>query len=164
MQVSNITKEEQLRGIISSRISSGHYPENGKIDSIRDLAEEFKVSKPTMGLVISNLVTQGILKTEQGRGTFVTSRSQRNVFTTLAGVLMATSGDLYGDMAEAVVQQLQASQRSQLLSGNRMLSLQQFCSFHSILTPTSLALAPASLCVVLNYSVSHTHKKYQAAH
>ena len=107
MQVNNITKEEQLRGIISARISSGHYRENDKIDSIRDLANEFKVSKPTMGLVISNLVTQGILKTEQGRGTFVTSRSQRNVFTLLAGVLMATSGDLYGDMAEAVVQQLQ---------------------------------------------------------
>lgn len=106
IEINTITKEEQVRRILIDRIDSGYYPENGKIDSIRTLAKEFKVSKPTMGQTISSLVTRGILKTDQGRGTFVVPTIQRSILTKTAGLLMTSSGDLYGDMSNAIVNQL----------------------------------------------------------
>lgn len=57
--------------IIRAKIQSGEYQVGQKIPSERDLSESLNVSRATVRQGIENLVKEGILRKEQGRGTFV---------------------------------------------------------------------------------------------
>lgn len=66
-----IGKSKQFYEFLKSEILGGEYKANDKFPSIRALAKQYNISTVTVNSVISNLVTEGYLYSEQGRGTFV---------------------------------------------------------------------------------------------
>nr|WP_321463459.1 phosphonate metabolism transcriptional regulator PhnF [uncultured Cohaesibacter sp.] len=61
----------QIADAIRAGISSGLGDENGKLPPETELAEQFGVNRHTVRSAISALVSDGILRAEQGRGTFI---------------------------------------------------------------------------------------------
>lgn len=57
--------------IIRSKIQSGEWKVGNRIPSERSLTETLNVSRSTVRQGIENLVKEGVLRREQGRGTFV---------------------------------------------------------------------------------------------
>ena len=73
----------QLKNIILKKIQSGEYAEGSLIPSERDLGESLDISRMTVRQALNQLVAEGVLYREKGRGTFV-SRSkieQRNIMS-----------------------------------------------------------------------------------
>ncbi len=73
----------QLKNIVLKKIQSGEFPAGSPIPSERDLGESLNISRMTVRQALSQLVSEGVLYREKGRGTFV-SRSkieQRNIMS-----------------------------------------------------------------------------------
>src|SRR5512142_1421027 len=73
----------QLKNIILKKINNGEYAEGDLIPSERDLGESFSISRMTVRQALNQLVMEGVLTREKGRGTFV-SRSkleQKNIMS-----------------------------------------------------------------------------------
>ncbi len=63
----------ELKKTILKRIESGEYPPGRAIPSERTLAEDAGISRMTVRHAITDLVSQGVLFRQQGRGTFVSA-------------------------------------------------------------------------------------------
>ncbi len=61
----------QIADAIRAGISSGLGDESGRLPPEMELAEQFGVNRHTVRSAISALVSEGILRAEQGRGTFI---------------------------------------------------------------------------------------------
>ncbi|MGP4067096.1 phosphonate metabolism transcriptional regulator PhnF [Halobacillus sp. B29] len=61
----------QIEESIKQRISDGEYQPNDMIPSERILSENYAVSRMTVRQAITNLVNEGVLYREKGRGTFI---------------------------------------------------------------------------------------------
>jgi len=61
----------QIKGILKSWISSGKYSQQDRFPAERELEAHFKVSRMTIRRAVSELVEQGYLYREQGRGCFI---------------------------------------------------------------------------------------------
>ena len=61
----------QLKTLIHNRISTGEYPVGTRLPSERELCEIYEISRMTVRQAINDLVNEGRLMREQGRGTFV---------------------------------------------------------------------------------------------
>ncbi|WJY29034.1 MULTISPECIES: GntR family transcriptional regulator [Sporosarcina] len=61
----------QIEELLRERIACGTYPVNSLIPSERELSEQFGVSRMTVRQSLMNLVKEGLLYREKGRGTFV---------------------------------------------------------------------------------------------
>jgi len=64
----------QLLDILKKRIEDGEWPVGFQIPIEEDLCKIYEVSKATVRLAVSDLVRQGYLKRQQGKGTFVCKR------------------------------------------------------------------------------------------
>ncbi|AJY44963.1 FadR/GntR family transcriptional regulator [Martelella endophytica] len=64
----------QLQGMIQS----GQLADGEKIPSQRALSQKFGISRPSLREALLTLETLGLVKTEPGRGTFVTRNRQQN--------------------------------------------------------------------------------------
>lgn len=73
----------QLKNIILENINNGEYPEGSLIPSERDLCEDLGISRMTVRQALNQLVTEGVLYREKGRGTFVSKSKikQRNIMS-----------------------------------------------------------------------------------
>lgn len=73
----------QLKNIISKMISDGTYTEGSLIPSERELGDTLGISRMTVRQALNNLVNEGILYREKGRGTFVSKSKieQRNIMS-----------------------------------------------------------------------------------
>lgn len=83
----------QIYTIIKEMINNGEWSANEHIPSEDELCRTFDVSKATVRLAISELVREGYLKRQQGKGTFVSTTGQQ------FGMAMKTrlTEDLYGE-------------------------------------------------------------------
>jgi GntR family transcriptional regulator of arabinose operon len=78
----------QVAAILKERIHSGTWPNGSTIPSEKELCAEFDVARGTVRQALQSLETEGYLRREQGRGTFVDwneysagrNRSQRLAF------------------------------------------------------------------------------------
>lgn len=82
-----IGKSKQFFDFLKNEILSGEYKTGDKFPSIRELASKYGISSITVNSVISNLVTEGLLYVEQGRGTFVADRKQNSRKKKMIGVM-----------------------------------------------------------------------------
>jgi GntR family transcriptional regulator len=61
----------QLRSIIRSQIDSGQLEPHDQLPSERELSQMYDISRQTVRLAINELVTQGVLYRQPGKGTYV---------------------------------------------------------------------------------------------
>lgn len=73
----------QLKNIILKKIKDGEFPAGSIIPSERDLAESLNISRMTVRQALNQLVVEGVLFREKGRGTFVSKSKieQRNIMS-----------------------------------------------------------------------------------
>ncbi|CRK81451.1 GntR family transcriptional regulator [Neobacillus massiliamazoniensis] len=64
----------QLEAYIKQQIESGDLKEDDAIPSEREFAEKFQISRMTVRQAINNLVLEGYLYRQKGRGTFVNKK------------------------------------------------------------------------------------------
>jgi DNA-binding GntR family transcriptional regulator len=74
---SNIPLYSQLKNLIVEKIENGEYAEGSKIPSEEELCELYKISRPTIRQAINELVSNGYLFREKGKGTFVAKTKTR---------------------------------------------------------------------------------------
>ncbi|WP_440897501.1 GntR family transcriptional regulator [Amphibacillus sp. Q70] len=72
---------KQIEEDILKKINSGYYQENTIIPKEIDLAELYKVSRPTVRQAIQELVNQGYLERRKRKGTIVKTRKIKQEFT-----------------------------------------------------------------------------------
>lgn len=65
------TRAESAARELERRIVMGEYPVNSQLPSEQDLAASVGVSRTTLREAVGRLVAQGLLRREQGRGTYV---------------------------------------------------------------------------------------------
>lgn len=61
----------QLLEYIKSKITSGEYPADELIPSEREFSEKFQISRMTVRQALNNLVQEGFVYRQKGKGTFV---------------------------------------------------------------------------------------------
>lgn len=66
-----LPKHYQLSQILRQRILKGEFPAGAKIPGEWNLCQEFNVSRGTVRKAIDTLLHEGLLRTEQGQGTYV---------------------------------------------------------------------------------------------
>ncbi|MCX7708884.1 MAG: GntR family transcriptional regulator [Clostridia bacterium] len=73
----------QLKKIILDKISHGEYSQDSLIPSERELSENLGISRMTVRQALSQLVAEGVLYREKGKGTFVAKSKleQRNIMS-----------------------------------------------------------------------------------
>ncbi len=70
--LSRIPRYLQVATALRHRINSGQWPVGQKIATLEQLEKEFQVARVTIRQAVDVLQQEGLLKSEQGRGTFVT--------------------------------------------------------------------------------------------
>jgi GntR family phosphonate transport system transcriptional regulator len=68
-----VTRWRQIAETLSRDVSNGHFPA-GRLPTEPELAERFGVNRHTIRRAIGILADQGLVRVEQGRGTFVADR------------------------------------------------------------------------------------------
>ena len=63
----------QIKQKVKSWVINREYPAGGKLPSVQELSEKFKVNRLTVRQAISQLVQEGFLISKRGEGTFVTN-------------------------------------------------------------------------------------------
>jgi DNA-binding GntR family transcriptional regulator len=62
---------KQVARILRDQIAAGNPPRRRRLPAIRDLAHEFGVSEGTVKHALAQLREEGIIATENGRGSYV---------------------------------------------------------------------------------------------
>jgi len=83
----------QLKEILKDKIEKGKFREGNLIPSEREICEIYEVSRITARQAILDLVNDGLLYREGGRGTFVASKTEKKL--TIALVALGYSNESY---------------------------------------------------------------------
>ena len=70
----------QLRELLRDEITSGHWEIGARMPSERELCDAFNLSRTTVREAIDALVSEGLLRREKGRGTFVAEPKIREMW------------------------------------------------------------------------------------
>jgi GntR family transcriptional regulator len=74
----------QVASVMRQRINSARWVEGERISTLEELEEEFGVARVTIRQAIELLRVEGLLRAQQGRGTFVSGRPPNNRWFNLA--------------------------------------------------------------------------------
>jgi GntR family transcriptional regulator len=75
----------QLKELMREKIASGEWKPGDMVPSERELSEQYQISRMTARQALSELATEGLLRREQGRGTFVAEPKIEHGLTRLTG-------------------------------------------------------------------------------
>lgn len=76
-EIVSTSKARQFYEVLKAEITGGKYAGGARLPSIRDLAEQYSLSKNTVSTVIAVLVNEGLAVIHEGTGTFVSSSHRR---------------------------------------------------------------------------------------
>jgi GntR family transcriptional regulator len=79
-----IPRYYQLKEILEKRIQAGEFQAGDKFPTDDELCQEYGLSRGTVRRAVEMLIGAGLLRREQGRGTFLNSPQQSPVFFRLA--------------------------------------------------------------------------------
>ncbi len=100
----NGVKYQSVRQDIVERIRKGVYAVGAQIPTEDELIESYSVSKGTVRRAVSDLVYEGMLRREQGRGTFVVdSRQSRPTARRNIGVVFLNIHDIHHPYLAAIL-------------------------------------------------------------
>ncbi len=80
-----LPKYYQLKELLLEKIVVGEWLPGMMIPSERELSDEYEISRMTARQALSELTSEGLLRREQGRGTFVAERKIRQGLSRLSG-------------------------------------------------------------------------------
>jgi GntR family transcriptional regulator len=92
------------------RIDTGQWKEGEKISTLEELEEEFLVARVTIRQAVEILREEGLLQSQQGRGTFVSGRPENNRWLNLA----TDFDSVLASLKENVVRRVSVEQNSAL--------------------------------------------------
>ena len=81
---SRVPRYLQVASVLRRRIRDGHWPVGAKIATLEELEREFGVARVTVRQAIDLLQGEGLVKSFQGRGTFVTGTVENDRWIQLA--------------------------------------------------------------------------------
>ena len=81
---SRVPRYLQLASVLRRRIRDGHWAVGDKIATLEELEREFNVARVTVRQAIDLLQSEGLVKSFQGRGTFVTKAVENDRWMQLA--------------------------------------------------------------------------------
>ena len=81
---SRVPRYLQVASVLRRRIRDGHWPVGAKIATLEELEHEFGVARVTVRQAIDLLQGEGLVKSFQGRGTFVTKAPENDRWIQLA--------------------------------------------------------------------------------
>ena len=113
-----IAKFEQIKQHIRQEIESGHWPENSRVPSENQLADQFGCSRMTARRALQELSDQGVLVRTQGLGTFVAklkSQSEMMAIRNIADEIDERGHDYSVIVCE--VEQLSADRETAIILG-----------------------------------------------
>ena len=70
-KIETLNKTKQFYTILKEQITQGEYDAEQKLPSIRDLSENYGISKTTVNTVMAILSNEGLVKVREGLGTYV---------------------------------------------------------------------------------------------
>ncbi len=70
-------KTERVERSIRGLIETGQLGPGGRLPSERQLAEQFGAGRTTIRLILTKLTAEGMVRSEHGRGYFVTSVAEQ---------------------------------------------------------------------------------------
>jgi len=74
----------QVASVLRTRIQSGQWTPGEKISTLEELEREFEVARVTVRQAVDILREEGLLQARQGRGTFVSKKTQDRYWVKLA--------------------------------------------------------------------------------
>ena len=95
---------QQVALDIRRKIASGEMPIGTQLQPHREMAVSYGVSMMTINKALAGLVSEGLLHSRVGRGTFVASRPSDNGAATLGFVLRDLSSPFFSLVAHAAQQ------------------------------------------------------------
>jgi GntR family transcriptional regulator, arabinose operon transcriptional repressor len=104
-------KSKQFHDFLKNEIINGEYSPGDKFPSIRQLAEAYSISKITVNSVLSNLVTEGLLFVEQGRGTFVADIKEKSMNRKIMIGVMLFDFSLENNVEAEIINNIQMALR-----------------------------------------------------
>lgn len=97
--VTQTPKYQQLKQALAEQIGAGRYHAGDRIASENELVRDYGVSKHTVLKALTELVNEGVLYREQGRGTFVADTTARkSPATTATGAIGVVLPILGGEL------------------------------------------------------------------
>lgn len=75
----------QLKNALVADIGAGHYKPHERLLSERELGEKFKVSRMTVRQALTEMIREGILYTQVGKGTYVSEAKIKQELQALTG-------------------------------------------------------------------------------
>jgi len=148
----------QIEEYLKHRIVNGEYSKGQAIPSERELTDLFGVSRMTVRQSITNLVNEGLLYRERGRGTFVSSPK---VEQTLSGLTSFTEDMIARGMApsnqllsfERVLPPIEIAQGLQLTEGDEVFSVKRIRYADDMPMAIERTYIPVKLVPELNQDV-----------
>src|SRR6185437_7418855 len=81
---SRVPRYLQVASVLRRRIRDGHWPVGARIATLEELEGEFGVARVTVRQAIDLLQGEGLVKSFQGRGTYVTRAPEKDRWIQLA--------------------------------------------------------------------------------
>lgn len=100
----------QVSSVLRQRIGDGTYPPGHRLPPEDALATEFEVSRATIRQAVGELVGDGLIARQQGRGTFVLE----NAASSLGQAFRGTITDLLREVRRSKVQDLEIDREAQI--------------------------------------------------
>lgn len=110
---SHVPLYHRVFAILRQRINDGAYSTGQQLPTEDELAVEFGVSRATIRQAVGDLVNQGLVLRQQGRGTFVTERALYPAGQRFRGAL----ADLISETKRTGITQVEISRSTQLPHG-----------------------------------------------
>ena len=110
MSVTDVPKYEQVKRSLVKEIQTGRWSPGSPFPSESQLLQRYKVSRPTLIRSLQEMVRDGYLYREQGRGTFVADLSEKARSETVAVFMSSDIAALSGDAREVQLRMINGIQ------------------------------------------------------
>lgn len=124
MSVTDVPKYEQVKRSLVKEIQTGRWSPGSPFPSESQLLQRYKVSRPTLIRSLQEMVRDGYLYREQGRGTFVADPSKKPGADTVAVFISNDVAALSGDAREVQLRIINGIQ-SALGQGHQAMTVRQ---------------------------------------
>ena len=111
-------KSAQFKEALVAELAAGRFKPGTALPTENGLAEQFKISRPTVRQALAEMQQEGLIRREQGRGTFVSENVQQHLRKATGSFALVISGshDTTGSaLIRGFEQQCRKSQHNMLL-------------------------------------------------